>query len=665
LKYIQELDGLRAIAVLSVFLYHLDQNTIPGGFLGVDIFFVISGFIITRIIWNDISNKTFSFSKFYIRRIRRIIPALFFMLLIISIICFYIFLPNDLYEYSRSVIYILAFIPNIFYLNNTNYFDLSSELTPLLHTWSLGVEEQFYFVYPLLLFLIFKLRLTSLIRLILLIFILASFILSIIFSFKNNNLTFYLIHFRAWELLAGGLTYFISKNFTKSDDSFLSSVGLLLIIYSFFYYKSDFLFSGFFILLSCIGTSLVILNCENNNFGNLFLRNKYLLKIGVMSYSIYLWHYPIISLKKYTTFVEIDFFNNILIIIITFSLSYFSLKFIEQPFRNKNKIKNLNVFINLSLLLILILLINLYYLHNKGFPENLPKNIVWRSLGEKIDSKGEVCEPIYNDLYKFNICNFGDKTSDKKIILYGDSHARSIHSTLNSKFIDQKIQGIRVEIRGCEIVPSIINVLDRYNNFLCDERFNNFLSFIEKNKASVIVSSRWTFKLFPIKNKIEQMPYKNSSGIVEYENYREYAYKDELNNLRYDADSKENRIRFMIESFLSKAEKLYFVYPIPEIGWDIARLNHIHFKKNGKYLENISIPYSEYINRNEFVINIFEDYKDNIKFFRIKPENELCNSFINNSCTAQFKTVPLYYDDDHLSDEGAKLVLKNIFFNEN
>ena len=207
-NYRPDIDGLRGLSILSVFIYHLDKSLIPGGFLGVDIFFVISGFLISKILISQLQENKFSFQVFYLNRARRLFPNLFLMLLITSCLFTFFLLPYELENFSRSVYFALTFISNIFFWTELNYFDSDSLKFPLLHTWSLGIEEQFYLFFPLFLFCFFRLK-----NLYLLIFILflISLFLAEYFSFYGPQGNFYLIITRAWELLAGFISAFLQE----------------------------------------------------------------------------------------------------------------------------------------------------------------------------------------------------------------------------------------------------------------------------------------------------------------------------------------------------------------------------------------------------------------------------------------------------------------------
>jgi hypothetical protein len=298
----------------------------------------------------------------------------------------------------------------------------------------------------------------------------------------------------------------------------------------------------------------------------------------------------------------------------------------------------------------------------RNINHKVPPNVKWLSLGEKLDINGDICIPVSYEKSSISICSFGDLDSNKNTILYGDSHSVAISEQLNKAFIELKIKGTKVVIDGCDVVPELrlylkdkTDVTDR-----CMNGFRDMLSYIKKQNAEVVVSSRWTFKLFPIKDEIEDMPTKNSEGGVENDvDYREYV--SAINGvISFGGSDKKLALTNFLDGLLSVSNRVYLIYPSPEVSWDIARKNILYFRNNGTPLDEISIPYSDFKKRNRFVDSIFEEYEKRPNFIPIKPENIFCDSFVKDRCVAQFNSIPYYYDDDHLSDAGALLIIEKL-----
>lgn len=330
LKYRADIDGLRAVAVLLVVLYHAGFP-IPGGFVGVDVFFVISGYLITTIIDREIREGSFSYSDFYLRRIKRLIPALFFMIAVVSAYCSYYLLPDDLISYSKTAVLSMLGVSNFYFYANTNYFD-SSAFEPLLHTWSLAVEEQYYVVWPALLILIYKSSKARIKTLSLSILFIGSIALSWYYVYQDKNLAYMMLPFRFFELMAGALVAikFRTINNVFSDKYYLPIVGVLLILLSAFNLSESSFFPGILALPVILGSCLLIAT-DRGLVANI-LSLKQIVYIGKVSYSFYLWHWPIIILAKYRG-IELTSYNAFILVVASFIAASLSYHFIETPFR--------------------------------------------------------------------------------------------------------------------------------------------------------------------------------------------------------------------------------------------------------------------------------------------------------------------------------------------
>ncbi|KAB8033376.1 acyltransferase family protein [Fluviispira multicolorata] len=338
--YRPDIDGLRAIAVILVVLFHLFPEANPGGFIGVDIFFVISGFLISTVIFKNLDNKSFSVSDFYFRRIVRIFPALILVLLSTLLIGWLILLDGEFKNLGKHILGGLGFVSNVIqWKEYTNYFD--SELKPLLNLWSLGVEEQFYFVWPFVVIICWRFK--KYLLGIIILFLALSFIANIfiLFSLEKVNFSYIMPVTRFWEILFGSLLGYISL-YKKRDDreiinNIKSFVGISFIILSLIFINSDKLFPGFWALLPVIGTYLIIDSGQNSYINRVFLANRYVVYIGLISYPIYLWHWPLISYNKLLFSDQPPFMSLIIVLILTVLLSIITYHFLEKPIKKINK----------------------------------------------------------------------------------------------------------------------------------------------------------------------------------------------------------------------------------------------------------------------------------------------------------------------------------------
>jgi len=362
IKYRPEIDGLRAIAVISVIIYHLNENWLPGGFLGVDIFFVISGFLITGIIIKEIQKNAFSFKQFYTRRIKRIYPAFITVIALVSFIASAIFIYNDFNQLRKTIELATIFLSN-FYLGLTQgYFDLSANENPVLHIWSLAVEEQYYLIFPLILILAYKkfreIKVLLIITLILFFILLAtSFIPANVYKevFHQPNI-YYLSNLRFPELLVGSLLaiyHNLSNNIqlSKLASNILAILSTLLLFFCLFLMRNNTVFiPGVTLIIPCILTALIIHTTSQNNIVKLCLSNKVMVFIGKISYSLYLYHWIFIAFSYYITgSKQIQSITVLIVVILTIIFSIISYYLIEQPIR-RSKLNFKQAFIYLYLI---------------------------------------------------------------------------------------------------------------------------------------------------------------------------------------------------------------------------------------------------------------------------------------------------------------------------
>ena len=350
MNYRSEIDGLRALAVIPVILFHAGFQAFSGGFVGVDVFFVISGYLITTIIASELEQGNFSLIKFYERRVRRILPALFFVMLVCLPFAWAWLLPTDMRDFSQSLVAVGTFTSNILFWRETGYFDEAAELKPLLHTWSLSVEEQFYVLYPLFLMLFWRFGKRRLIVLVGLTFI-ASLTLAQ-WGVQNYPVpTFFLLPTRGWELLIGSFTafYLLSakrQNFDRIVCEIGGWLGIAFILYALITFNQKMPFPGLYALWPTLGAALFIVFAnQRTSIGQLF-GNKVLVWIGLISYSAYLWHQPLFVFARHRSFLY-HYQNQILLavlVVISFVLAYLSWRFVETPFRAKDRFTRTQIF---------------------------------------------------------------------------------------------------------------------------------------------------------------------------------------------------------------------------------------------------------------------------------------------------------------------------------
>lgn len=348
MNYRQEIDGLRALAVLPVILFHAGFETFSGGFVGVDVFFVISGYLITTIILAELEQGKFSIVNFYERRARRILPALFLVMLVCIPFAWVLLTPADLNSFAKSLVAVPLFFSNIFFWKDGGYFETAAELKPLLHTWSLAVEEQYYLLFPLFLMLFWRLGKRWILVTLGLVFIACLAVAQWVADAKPDA-AFYLLPTRGWELLMGAISAFSlskanGKEFGKAVAEVGGWLGLALILYAVFSYSKATPFPGFYALVPTLGAVFIILFATQNTSVGKFVGNKAFVGVGLISYSAYLWHQPVLAFARHWL-KELDSILIILLVIFVQTIAYFSWKFIELPFRAKGRFNREFVFL--------------------------------------------------------------------------------------------------------------------------------------------------------------------------------------------------------------------------------------------------------------------------------------------------------------------------------
>lgn len=343
MKYRREIDGLRAIAVVPVVLFHAGFEVFSGGFVGVDVFFVISGYLITNIIIDEMNEGKFCLLDFYERRARRILPALFVVVLCCIPFAWFLLLPSDMRDFSQSLVAVATFSSNILFWRESGYFDTASELKPLLHTWSLAVEEQFYILFPLILMVAWRLGKRAIVST-----LAAAFVISLATAhwgaYNKPDATFYLLHTRAWELLIGSFAAFYSQHRSLGTAAWvnnaLSTVGLAAILYGVFAFDDVTPFPSLYALIPTVGTVLIILFAVRGTAVHQLLSMREFAGVGLISYSLYLWHQPVFAFWRHYNFYEPSHLQMAIISLACLPLAYLTYRLVEVPFRKPNKAKD-------------------------------------------------------------------------------------------------------------------------------------------------------------------------------------------------------------------------------------------------------------------------------------------------------------------------------------
>ena len=619
--YRPEIDSLRALSVVAVIIYHakiyfFGHLFFPGGYYGVDIFFVISGYLITSKIFNDLKNKNFSFTSFYLRRARRILPALFLTLLISFVLSWFSLMPTQFVDFAKSVLFTLSFLSNyFFYITGLEYGAVSGLLKPILHTWSLGIEEQFYIIFPLFFFLIFR-YLKNFLLSVIIIFFLGSLFFAIIFSNIDPILNFFLLFSRIWELLIGSIIYFIKTKInlevSRNISNTLTLIAINLIFFSFLFFYDSHPTPNLKTLIPLLGASLIIFFYKKEGFLNKLFINKFAIGIGLISYSLYLFHYPIFAFVR-SLRLATGIFEFSIVAFITFALSILSYFFIEKPFRNPRLINDRTFLKILSLFFLVILSISVLVIKKDGFKDRFPGTDNF-----SLDYQNYLRE-VSILKYEIGVPKFKDELK-KNILIVGDSHGRDTFNAfkLNENLFDNyEFSIIHTEIKCLNTIKNNFKICNRYMTnlqkkiFLAADVIILSSSYSEEDLSKIDT----TIKNLISFNKIIII-FSNKPGFY-FENYQTY-----------------------VDQFFIKEKKL------PE-GSDLIDMKKKYFnsiddksKRNNIILKKISKKYDlKFFETSELIC----DYKDRVCEF-ITPDKQ-----------------KILFDDFHYSVDGARYIGKKIF----
>lgn len=499
--YRADLDGLRGVAVLLVFAYHLGASRCRGGFVGVDVFFVISGYLIGSIILSEIANSRFSLLSFYERRVRRIFPALFVLLCASYWFAYRFFLPVESKDFAKSLLATTLSASNIFFLHQSGYFDGPAAMKPLLHTWSLAVEEQFYIFLPLFLMAIRRCPPRRKRWLVVLVAS-VSFLVSAIGAFRSREATFYLAHTRAWELLLGTL---VAMDLFPRISSLWRNVaafsGLALIFTAGYFFNAATPFPGASALMPCVGAALIIAAGRSGpSMASQALSFSPLVFVGMISYSLYLWHWPMIVFQGAGGLLVQGVSTGaakLTVLAASFAIASLSWRFVEQPFRGRRfAISRATIFRFAAASAAVLLALGSSILFTDGLPYRFPVEAV------KVASFLEVSDPVTEAQYRVGSCFLTGKDTynqfdpsvclrqdpgKKNYLLIGDSHAAQLWYGLSSVFREANI--MQATASGCKPILEQNSGTDEKCSQLMHYIFYDYLP--THPVDTLLIAARW------------------------------------------------------------------------------------------------------------------------------------------------------------------------------
>lgn len=491
-RYRPDIDGLRAVAVLLVLFFHTGMG-FSGGYIGVDVFFVISGFLITGLILKQQQAGNFYLSNFWTRRIRRIIPAAFVMAAVTLVVGSVLLLPKDLEQLAKSAIAQQGMVSNLFFWLNTGYFDGPAETKPLLHTWSLAVEEQFYLGFPFLLVLLNRFWQRSAFF-VLLGLALISFGLSEWAVRHHPSATFFLLPTRMWELLLGALPLYCPEPVRqrKAWREFCAWAGFAGILIAGWLFDSNTRFPGAAALIPCVGTALIIYaNAFQQTSLGKMLSDRRLVFVGLLSYSLYLWHWPILAYLRYCLGQNLTLGIRVAAIALSLLCAYCSWKFIETPFRQGFRQVGIRktAWAAAACSMVLIGLSLGIYLAD-GLPGRLPERVHQLTVGNAVPTQ---YHSTARQVQKDKLPGLGVKgPADRpvKFFVWGDSHAMALAGVLDSLGHENDLRGI---MASCSAEIPLLGVWTPARNSETIDWNDSILEYVKTRRVSnVILVSRWS-----------------------------------------------------------------------------------------------------------------------------------------------------------------------------
>lgn len=638
MRFRKDINGLRAFAVIAVVLFHFNSSWMPGGFAGVDVFFVISGFLMTGIIFRGIEQENLSILKFYIARANRIIPALALLCLVLLVFGWFFLTPVEYRALGKHAASSVSFLSNFVYWTEAGYFDPASHEKWLLHTWSLSVEWQFYIIYPLILVAMRKFMSVKTMKLMLITGTILGFIYCAFASYKWPNASYYLLPTRAWEMTIGGVAYLYPFTLQENRKKLVEWTGLALVVGSYFLISAENAWPGYLALFPVVGSFLIIQAQRNDSIitGNVIFQ-----KIGSWSYSIYLWHWPLVVIIYTFSFPEYYIYIGMALSVLLGFLSY---KYIEK-IRFRNDFSNLLSYFRskpIYIAGIVGILGSVLFLKSEALTAfRLTADQTSIVEQQKRDPREPVCGLIKDGVSPE--CTYGE--GPIKAIVIGDSHAQAQNVAIGNR---AALAGGSILSFGSSSCPTIsdvyiVNGRGLNPNYNCGKLVANAINISAKEYPNIPII---------IINRVSQY----IKGSNEGDSLRSSPPNVFINEVFTERGDKytDNLTGHMVDTIcaLSKNNPVYLVRPTPELKRHIPITMFRSLTSNG-HAETIKVTRDEY---NKRQINAIEMQDKAVKQCGVKILNPLTYLCDDKYCYGDIGGIPLYFDDDHLSSYGSAVI---------
>lgn len=653
MNYRHEIDGLRAIAVMGVILYHVGLESISAGYAGVDVFFVISGFLIGGIIFRERADGTFSYWKFYARRARRILPALYTVILFSMLASWFTMMPNTLRYFGGAAMSTLLFISNIWFFEVIDYFNPAALKDPLIHTWSLAVEEQFYFFVPLLFGLLWRFG-TKVLFWVFAILAATSLATAILTNTDNPMAAFYLIHTRAWELFAGVLAALAFPKLTVNarTSGWLANLGLLLILGGLGLIPTHAPWPGGWTLIPVAGTMLVLLFGQAPSLARTALTLRPLTIIGLISYSAYLWHQPVISFLDLSGNRLSGWSQAAAAVAAILAVSWLSWRYIEQPFRSGSTLSKGFVRSSLILTALGIAAFSIAGHFNRGYPDRMPPTVhALLAYEHSQPATYKQCIAVRETVDQWDLsdrCIHGAKTTPS-VAVWGDSHAALLGHPLGAALSDRGMALQELTLSSCQPIPNLLNYgqtrAAKCKKFNADV-MDYFLA--TPTLKTIIMHASWGTYI----SNADSL-----SWIGEFVEDDFYSYPSQKSPSMPDAERKSaisTELGHAITTLRDAGKTVIVVQAIPAPGF---RPTKYYGRKlwYGETLEqNIGLDQSLYNQSSMDVHEFLFETANKAGAIVLDPQDQFCQDGI---CYVIKNGEPLYFDEGHVSIPGAALVV--------
>ena len=620
-SYRPDIDGLRAVAVLAVVLHHLSAPLLPGGYVGVDVFFVISGYLITGIISREIAQGQFTFARFYERRARRIFPALFAVLAATLVAAYFLLLPSDMVYTLRGALGTLFFASNVVFWRDMKegYFAATDlGLNPLLHTWSLSVEEQFYVFFPILLLLCFRFARRHIVA-VLLVCAVVSLAGAALLVESKSVAVFFLSPFRAWELLAGSLLALgaVPSLRSRAARELTAGAGLLAIVLACFVFDHKTTFPGLAALAPVLGAAAIIhAGGSGSSMVARLLELRPVVYVGLISYSLYLWHWPLIVLVRYAIYMAPITPYIPALFVASLVLGSLSYHFVEQPFRRGAVVSRRFVFASSAVCASVLAVVSGVGLLRSGFVERFSPEVVQLDLARTPVIPFKNCDGIPVE----NACTLGSTGGEVGLLIWGDSHALAWAPALDSGLAHARARAVFSNSSGC---PPMLDV-DNANKPVCPTQNQAVKDYLLANPGirTVVLSAYWSAYFR------EDGPLKAQAG----------------NPPAWGSDAAKNALHATIEWLRDNGRQVILIGPVPVYEPSVPLALALEKATGRRILQSSSDTDQRKKNATFFEVVEAEKHEGGAPFRFLDPIQWLCTPL----CTVMQDGVPLYRDSHHL-----------------